>query len=103
MPVGRSTRDRTKMAVTEAGSGRPATSFVRVLAEGQERDGALLEVSPRTGRTHQIRVHLAAMKTPVLGDDAYGSAQINRRFSTLARRPMLHAQRLAFAHPRDLS
>merc|ERR1719336_408193 len=52
------------------------------------------------GRTHQIRVHLAEEHSPVLGDAVYGGAAANRRFAGLARRPLLHAYRLAFAHPR---
>ena len=57
---------------------------------------ALLEVQLETGRQHQIRVHLAHVGLPILGDPVYGRVPRGR---PLARRPMLHAYRLAFAHP----
>lgn len=98
-PIGRSSLDRRKMAVVaERGGGRSATTLARALAEG--RDTSLLELRPHTGRTHQIRVHLAEEHAPVLGDAAYGLAGANRRYAGLAQRPLLHAHRLAFEHPR---
>ena len=64
-------------------------------------DGAtLLEAFPRTGRTHQIRVHLAAIGHPILGDRAYGGGGDDARRIGLDR-PFLHAWRLSFAHPLD--
>ena len=57
---------------------------------------ALLEVELETGRQHQIRIHLAHVGLPILGDPVYGGAASGR---PLVRRPMLHAFRLAFAHP----
>jgi 23S rRNA pseudouridine1911/1915/1917 synthase len=57
---------------------------------------ALVEVELETGRQHQIRVHLAHVGLPILGDAVYGRPPRGR---PLARRPMLHAFRLAFAHP----
>jgi 23S rRNA pseudouridine1911/1915/1917 synthase len=54
----------------------------------------LLEVNLETGRTHQIRVHMAAIRHPLMGDETYGKA------SPLIGRPALHAWRLAFVHPR---
>jgi 23S rRNA pseudouridine1911/1915/1917 synthase len=56
---------------------------------------SLLECHLETGRTHQIRVHLAAIGTPVVGDPVYGG----ERGGPLTGRPFLHATRLAFAHP----
>lgn len=56
-------------------------------------------VELHTGRTHQIRVHLEHINSPVLGDDLYGKLDINRRFISSAQRPMLHAHLLEFAHP----
>ena len=88
-PIGRDPRDRQRMAVVA--EGRPATSEYRVVeALG---DHALLEVRIHTGRTHQIRVHLASIGRPVLGDATYGAAVkgLTRQF--------LHAARLAFHHP----
>lgn len=70
-------------------------------AEVRERlaDATLLEVRPRTGRTHQIRVHLSSIGHPVLGDRAYGGGGDDARRLGLDR-PFLHARRLAFDHPR---
>ena len=85
-------------AVATDCGGRPSVSLVRGLAR-DNRDLILLEVKPRTGRTHQIRVHLAEEHSPILGDASYGWEHLNRRYAGLATRPMLHAFRLAFAHP----
>jgi 23S rRNA pseudouridine955/2504/2580 synthase len=78
--------------------GMTARTKVRVLRRGAEF--SLLEVRLLTGRTHQIRVHLAHAGHPVLGDDKYGDFDLNR---TLAKkgvqRLLLHAGRLAFSHP----
>jgi len=93
-PVGRSTRDRTQMAVSAAG--REARTRYRVL-ERHERpaDVTLLECTLETGRTHQVRVHLAAIGHPVVGDVRYGGA----RQALRVRRPFLHAYQLALDHP----
>ena len=85
--LGRSHADRRRMAVT--GSGRSAQTEYEVLASGRER--SLLLVRPRTGRTHQIRVHLAAIGAPVRGDDTYGKGP--------GPRHLLHAWRITIPHP----
>ncbi len=90
-PIGRDPQHRKRMAVVA--HGREARTRYRVLREIDGR--SLLEVKPETGRTHQIRVHLASIKHPIVGDNLYG----RRRESALARQ-FLHAQRLAFKHPR---
>ena len=90
-PIGRSTRQRTRMAVRAAG--KPARTSYEVLARDGD-DAALLECRLETGRTHQVRVHLAAIGHPVLGDAAYGAG------GGPLGRPFLHAYRLAFTHPR---
>jgi len=88
-PVGRSQRDRKKMAVMEGG--REAITRYRTR---EDLPGcSLLEVEPVTGRTHQIRVHLAAIGHSVVGDSVYG------RPSPLAGRQFLHAWKLAFGMP----
>jgi 23S rRNA pseudouridine955/2504/2580 synthase len=78
--------------------GKSALTKVKLIKRG--RDFSLLEVRLLTGRTHQIRVHLAHAGHPVLGDDKYGDFELNR---TLAKRGVkrlfLHAGRLAFVHP----
>jgi 23S rRNA pseudouridine1911/1915/1917 synthase len=93
-PVGRAVRDRTRMAVTL--QGRPA----RTRYDVQRRFHHPVEVTElacrlSTGRTHQIRVHLASIGHAVVGDSRYGGA----RASLPAERPALHAQHLAFQHP----
>ncbi|HEV3232302.1 MAG TPA: RluA family pseudouridine synthase, partial [Candidatus Dormibacteraeota bacterium] len=90
-PIGRDPRERKRMAVVE--NGRPSTTTFTPLRA--LRDATLLEVTLGSGRTHQIRVHLAAIGHPLLGDDVYGP----RAGSTLIGRPALHAHRLRFRHP----
>ena len=78
--------------------GMSAMTRVKVTKAG--RDFSQLEVRLLTGRTHQIRVHLAHAGHPVVGDDKYGDAEINRQVARQGvKRLMLHAGRLAFAHP----
>jgi 23S rRNA pseudouridine1911/1915/1917 synthase len=95
-PVGRHPRDRKRMAVVAGG--RPATTHWRVL----ERFGraTLLDARLETGRTHQVRVHLAHLRHPLAGDRAYG-ADPRLAASLGLERPFLHAWRLAFEHPTD--
>jgi 23S rRNA pseudouridine1911/1915/1917 synthase len=90
-PIGRSPRDRKRMAVVERG--RPAVTDFRVVA--RHARATELDVSLHTGRTHQIRVHLAFTGHPVLGDAVYGRARDG------APRLALHARLLRFAHPAD--
>jgi len=91
-PLGR----RAARIVVDATDGRRAETGFEV----RERlDGAtLLEAVPQTGRTHQIRVHLAAIGHPILGDRAYGGGGNDARRVGLDR-PFLHAWRLSFTHP----
>ncbi len=88
-PVGRHPTRRTHMAVIR--SGRPAQTAYTVRAASAS--AALLDVRPRTGRTHQIRVHLASIGHPVLGDARYGPQP------PLAARQLLHAWMLEFTDP----
>jgi 23S rRNA pseudouridine1911/1915/1917 synthase len=94
-PIGRSTRQRTRMAVREAG--RPARTGYEVRSVWPTAGVSLLECRLETGRTHQIRVHLAAIGHPVVGDGAYGG----RTLPGGPGRPFLHAFGLGFAHPVD--
>ena len=90
-------RRAAKIVVDATGGRRAETGFeVRERLEG----ATLLEAFPRTGRTHQIRVHLAAIGHPILGDRAYGGGGDDARRIGLER-PFLHAWRLSFAHPLD--
>lgn len=97
-PIGRHPSDRLRMAVCdEVDGGRAALSVVHKLAT----DGriSLVAVLIRTGRTHQIRVHLQHLRHPVLGDATYGDQNWNRLEAKAASRPILHACTLRFAHP----
>jgi len=63
-------------------------------------DATLVEASPKTGRTHQIRVHAAFLGHPIVGDDRYGSDELNRKFKARGyKRMFLHAQQVTFKHP----
>ncbi len=92
-PIGRSARQPTRMAVREGG--REARTHYEVQEEFTAPVTSLLECRLETGRTHQIRVHLAAIGHPVVGDVLYRGT---RPGLTVAR-PFLHAGSLAFAHP----
>jgi 23S rRNA pseudouridine1911/1915/1917 synthase len=95
-PIGRSNRTPTKMAITAGG--KPARTRYAVLERrGGERSTTLLELSLESGRTHQIRVHLAAIGHPVVGDVRYGTADPERLLR--GGRFFLHAFRLGFNHP----
>jgi 23S rRNA pseudouridine1911/1915/1917 synthase len=105
-PIGRSRTDRKRMAVVE--DGRPSRTRFHRIARWRAAD--LLEAELDTGRTHQIRVHLAHIGHPVVGDRTYGggsargisgpgrnwAAELERRVT----RQFLHAAQLRFVHPR---
>ena len=92
-PIARDPVHRTRMMVVPEGQGRQAVSVYHSLAHSPNY--SLLSVVPETGRTHQVRVHLAFLGTPVVGDRVYG-----RRFSSLpVARHMLHAQSIELVPP----
>jgi 23S rRNA pseudouridine1911/1915/1917 synthase len=93
-PIDRHPVRRTQMAVVQGG--RPAVTHYEVRAATEE--ASLLDVTLETGRTHQIRVHLAHVGNPVLGDRTYGGANELAARVGLTR-PFLHAYRLVFPHP----
>lgn len=103
--IGRSRANRTRMAVLGGGAGRSAHTIFEVAA--RFNGFTLLNVQIRTGRTHQIRVHLSHVGHPVVGDSAYGGGRensirnpaIKREIAELGRH-FLHSARLAFNHPR---
>lgn len=95
-PIGRHPTRRTLMAIVPGG--RPAVTHYTERVSND--DVSLLDVKLETGRTHQIRVHLAHLKHPVLGDRTYGGVnELSRRLGL--ERAFLHAYRLAFPHPDD--
>ncbi|RMG16313.1 MAG: RluA family pseudouridine synthase [Planctomycetota bacterium] len=101
-PIGRHPKDRKRMAVVPGG--RPARTRYRVLETFARH--ALVECRPETGRTHQLRVHLKSLGTPIVADATYGRGN---RFTqadaglggdeVLLSRQALHAERLEFEHP----
>lgn len=101
-PIARDPRNRTRMAIVSGG--RPSLSRYRV--RRRYARFTLLEVELKTGRTHQIRVHLAWLRHPVVGDEVYGGgrdntvpdARLRARIHKLSRL-FLHSERLGFRHP----
>lgn len=92
-PIGRHATKRKRIS-THTKSPREAETFFRVLESLP--DATLLEVRPVTGRTHQIRVHLAAAGHPIVGDAVYGRKKLSKRYARL----FLHARSISFLHPR---
>jgi len=92
-PIGRDPRHRKRMAVVHAGKGREAITIYHTIESFSEH--SLLEVHPKTGRTHQIRVHLAFINCPVVGDREYG----RRRPTLPIERQFLHAASLTIRLP----
>jgi len=92
-PIGRSLRNRKKMAVTVEGKSREAITHFKVLKRFSGY--TLVEATLRTGRTHQIRVHLAFIGYPIVGDQLYG----HKRQGLNINRQALHSHVLGFVHP----
>ena len=104
--IGRSPHNRTRMSVLRGGAGRTAHTIFEVATRFQ--DFTLLKVQIKTGRTHQIRVHLAHIGHPVVGDATYGGGRENsirdvaiKRAVQALGRHFLHSAELAFNHPRS--
>ncbi|MBQ2254421.1 MAG: RluA family pseudouridine synthase [Clostridia bacterium] len=93
-PIGRSKTDRKKMAVTRENS-KPAVTHYRVLGETKNKMYSHLELTLETGRTHQIRVHMAYMGHPVAGDPVYGTEKHRLGLSGQC----LFAKFIQFTHP----
>ncbi|MFH1540969.1 MAG: RluA family pseudouridine synthase [Elusimicrobiota bacterium] len=104
-PLGRSREFRRKIVVNSA-SKRMSKTFFKVIE--RFKDTTYLEVKPYTGRTHQIRVHLAYIEHPVIGDSEYGKVAIDgkvvqlwcgEKSSEIIKRQLLHASSIEFIHP----
>ena len=87
--------ERRPLRVIDHAHGKPSHTRWRLLASDTTAQTSRLELSPITGRTHQLRLHLAAIGHAILGDALYADASVQAR----APRLLLHATRLAFAHP----
>ncbi len=95
--IGRNPKDRKKMSIAGIGA-REAVTLVRVLRHLGEL--CYISAFPKTGRTHQIRVHLSSIKHPILGDAVYGSKRLDLVKGVKVSRQMLHAYRLKLKHPK---
>ena len=94
LPIGRSEKDRKKMAVTNKNS-KNAVTHIKVLKRFYNSNLTLVEATLETGRTHQIRVHMAYMGYPLLGDSVYGKKDSKFKING----QVLHAKILGFIHP----
>jgi len=94
LPIGRDPANRLRMAVVDLTrhSGKIAKTHFHVLSQNEQ--GSLVRCILETGRTHQIRVHMASLKLPLVGDTLYGGSN-----HALMPRQALHAERLSFDHP----
>ncbi len=96
--IGRSPYDRKKMAIVER-SGKRAVTRWKLIAHDSNTGLSLVRCDIETGRTHQIRVHLASIGTPVAGDAVYGRPRLDKRLADPPKRQLLHAWRLTLKHP----
>ncbi|MFO7604684.1 MAG: RluA family pseudouridine synthase [Desulfurivibrionaceae bacterium] len=99
MPIGRHRVDRRKMAINEK-QGKMAVSNYLILETFRD-NLSFCEVKLETGRTHQIRVHMAALGCPIAGDEVYGRKNRQLYDELAIRRQCLHSYSLEFAHPRS--
>jgi 23S rRNA pseudouridine1911/1915/1917 synthase len=93
-PIGRHPEKRKEMAINYD-YGKEAITVLRPIKQGKEL--CLIELKPKTGRTHQLRVHMKHIGMPILGDPVYGSSSMNKKYE--APTQLLHAAALRFTHP----
>jgi 23S rRNA pseudouridine1911/1915/1917 synthase len=94
--MGRHPVDRKRMAIVTKGGKSAITSWRVVLSE---KAYSVIECDIETGRTHQIRVHMASLGCPVIGDKTYGKSALDKKLSPVPMRQMLHAWKLEIRHP----
>lgn len=92
-PISHDKKDRIRMAIDEE-EGKESLTYYRVIKRNKEKNYTVLEVRPKTGRTHQIRIHLSHIGHPVLGDTLYNGPIVKN-----LSRQALHATSLSFTHP----
>ncbi len=100
-PIGRNPRNRFKFSVYP-GEGREAVTEFHVLEQlphFRTDNFLLIRALPKTGRTHQIRVHLSAMNCPVAGDELYAGKKRAVKYADIFKRQMLHAETISFVNP----
>ncbi len=98
MPLLKNTANNGERIVVISKKGKQAETFFRRIQRFQ--NATLVEASPKTGRTHQIRVHAAYLGHPIVADDRYGNMTTNQQFKQRGyKRLFLHAKKLSFAHP----
>jgi 23S rRNA pseudouridine1911/1915/1917 synthase len=97
LAIGRDTKERKKFSSRTARPKPSATEYTVV--RRLDHVATWVRISPRTGRTHQIRVHLASINHPVLGDPTYGGRKVKELQGVVVPRVMLHARTLGFTHP----
>ncbi len=96
--IGRHPVDRKRMAVVEK-NGKLAVTNWQVESVGRSQPTTAVKCRIETGRTHQIRVHMASLGCPVIGDRVYGKPALDKRLDPVPRRQMLHAWKLSLWHP----
>lgn len=97
LPIGRNQKDRKQRMVHYSGKTAESAWFVEKIVAGGKY--SLVHVWPKTGRTHQIRVHLKFLGHTVVGDKLYGSENEKRQDGEVAARQLLHALKISFTHP----
>lgn len=97
--IGRHPVDRKRMAIVERNGKTAITNWRVVTPAGEHRPFSTVECQIETGRTHQIRVHMASLGCPVIGDRVYGKSAVDHRLTPPPVRQMLHAWKLRLWHP----
>ena len=97
--IGRHPVDRKRMAIVEKNGKVAITNWERIELDLKSRPISLIKCRIETGRTHQIRVHMASLGCPVIGDSVYGKPALDKKLDPVPQRQMLHAWRLKLWHP----